>query len=83
MDTYDTHHSSAISLENVPTDKVERYAIISGKKNSQYNIREPVEKPTKNKAPPPNLAIITHHVPTPDIFDKISKTEPELEVKFI
>ena len=58
-------------------DKVERYGIIKGSEVEKYiyKISELVEKPPMDKAPS-NLAIMDRYVLTPDIFDKISETEP-------
>ena len=76
IDVYEKYNSSAISLEEVPLDKVERYGIINGceVENNLYKINELVEKPPKEKAPS-NLAIMGRYVLTPDIFDKIDETE--------
>ena len=77
IDVYSKYNSSAISLEEVPLEKVERYGIISGSEVEKdiYKIKELVEKPPKEKAPS-NLAIMGRYVLTPDIFDKIDETEP-------
>ena len=77
IDVYSKYNSSAISLEEVPIEKVERYGIISGSEVEKdiYKISELVEKPPKEKAPS-NLAIMGRYVLTPDIFDKIDETEP-------
>ena len=77
IDVYNKYHASAISLEEVPIDKVERYGIIkwSEVEKNIYKIKELVEKPPMDKAPS-NLAIMGRYVLTPDIFDKISETEP-------
>ena len=77
IDVYNKYHASAISLEEVPLEKVERYGIIKGSEVEKdiYKISELVEKPPKDKAPS-NLAIMGRYVLTPDIFDKIDETEP-------
>ena len=77
IDVYSKYNSSAISLEEVPIEKVERYGIISGSEVEKdiYKISELVEKPPKEKAPS-NLAIMGRYVLTPDIFDRIDETEP-------
>ena len=77
IDIYSKYKSSAISLEEVPVEKVERYRIISGSEVEKniYKISELVEKPPKEKAPP-NLAIMGRYVLTSDIFDSINETEP-------
>ena len=77
IDVYSKYQSSAISLEEVPPEKVERYGIISGSEVEKdiYKISELVEKPPMDKAPS-NLAIMGRYVLTPDIFDMIDETEP-------
>ena len=76
IDVYDKYGSSAISLEAVPEDKVERYGIIEGTQvwPNIYDINNLVEKPPVNEAPS-NLAIMGRYVLTPDIFDKIKETD--------
>ena len=53
IDVYSKYKSSAISLEEVPQEKVERYGIISESEVEKdiYKIKELVEKPPKEKAP--------------------------------
>ena len=77
IDVYDKYKKSAISLEAVPKDKVERYGIIKGEEvdSNIYNINQLVEKPLAEHAPS-NLAIMGRYVLTPDIFDKLDETEP-------
>lgn len=77
IDVYNKYGASAISLEEVPTEKVERYGIISGSEVEKdiYKISELVEKPPRDEAPS-NLAIMGRYVLTPDIFEKIDETEP-------
>ena len=76
IDIYEKYDASAISLEEVPMDKVERYGIINGSEVERniYKINELVEKPPKDKAPS-NLAIMGRYVLTPDIFDRLDETE--------
>ena len=75
IDIYNKYEASAISLERVPQEKVERYGIIKGVEIERdvYQIDELVEKPPVNEAPS-NLAIMGRYVLTPDIFDKIKET---------
>lgn len=76
IDVYNKYNASAISVEEVPMEKVERYGIINGSEVEKdiYKIAELVEKPPKDKAPS-NLAIMGRYVLTPDIFDKLDETE--------
>lgn len=77
IDIYKKYDASAIALEEVPIEKVERYGIIKGEEieKNVYKIDELVEKPSINEAPS-NLAIMGRYFLTPDIFDKIKETEP-------
>lgn len=77
IDVYNKYDASAISLECVPQDKVERYGIIEGVEVEKdvYKINKLVEKPSIDEAPS-NLAIMGRYVLTPDIFDKIEETTP-------
>lgn len=77
IDILNKYDSSAIALEEVPQNKVERYGIIDGNKieNNVYKINKLVEKPLIADAPS-NLAIMGRYVLTPDIFDKIKETKP-------
>lgn len=77
IEVYNKYNSSAISLEKVPLEKVERYGIIEGDEIEKdiLKINKLVEKPPMAEAPS-NLAIIGRYVLTPNIFDKIEETEP-------
>ena len=76
IDVHNKYEKSAISLEAVPTEKVERYGIIKGSEveSNVYDIDKLVEKPKLSEAPS-NLAIMGRYILTPDIFDKIKETE--------
>lgn len=77
IDVYKKYNSSAIAVEKVPDEKVERYGIIDGKpvEDTVYKIDHLVEKPALKDAPT-NLAIMGRYFLTPDIFDHIENTEP-------
>ncbi|MDL2246249.1 UTP--glucose-1-phosphate uridylyltransferase GalU [Methanobrevibacter sp. OttesenSCG-928-K11] len=77
IDVYNQYDSSAIALEKVPEEKVERYGIIDGVEVSKdiYEINKLVEKPPLAEAPS-NLAIMGRYVLTPEIFDLIKETKP-------
>jgi UTP--glucose-1-phosphate uridylyltransferase len=66
-----------LALEKVPAKEVNRYGIISGKKewDNVYSIHSLVEKPEPDQAPS-NLAIIGRYILTPDIFDILEKAKP-------
>ena len=77
INVYNKHEKSAIAIREVSPDRLNRHGIVDGSKISDnvYKINNLVEKPEISKAPS-NLAIVGRYVLTPDIFDKISQTEP-------
>lgn len=77
IDVYKKYNSSAIAVERVPDEKVERYGIIDGRpvEDTVYKINKLVEKPALKDAPT-NLAIMGRYFLTPDIFEHIENTEP-------
>lgn len=77
IDIHKKYNKSAISLEEVPQEKVSRYGIIDGVKVEEnvFDIKKLVEKPSVENAPS-NLAIMGRYILTPDIFDKLDETEP-------
>ncbi|KZX12009.1 UTP--glucose-1-phosphate uridylyltransferase GalU [Methanobrevibacter curvatus] len=77
INVHKKYNSSAIAVESVPHDKIERYGVIKGVEvePSVYNIEELVEKPAANEAPS-NLAIMGRYVLESEIFDLINETEP-------
>lgn len=76
IDIYNKYGASAISVEEVPPDKVERHSIINGKKaeDSIYKITELVEKPPRDKTPS-NLTIWTDTY-SHQTYLTINETEP-------
>ena len=77
IDLYVKYGKSAIAVEPVPDERVERYGIIDGTEVEEnvYKINRLVEKPALKDAPS-NLAIMGRYVLTPDIFEHIENTEP-------
>ena len=77
IDVYKKYNSSAIAVERVPDEKVERYGSIDGRpvEDTVYKIDKLVEKPALKDAPT-NLAIMGRYFLTPDIFEHIENTEP-------
>ncbi|WP_303247641.1 UTP--glucose-1-phosphate uridylyltransferase GalU [uncultured Methanobrevibacter sp.] len=77
IDVYNKYDASAIAVEEVPMEKVERYGIINGNEVEKgvYKINQLVEKPLRDHAPS-NLAIMGRYVLSSDIFDKLKETEP-------
>ncbi|MGJ7028064.1 MULTISPECIES: UTP--glucose-1-phosphate uridylyltransferase GalU [Methanothermobacter] len=77
MDIYEKHGASAIAVEEVPRDRVERYGIIDAEHlgGNLYSIRDMVEKPAVSEAPS-NLAIMGRYVLESEIFDHIKNIPP-------
>lgn len=77
LDVYEKYNASAIAIERVPQDKIERYGIIKGQQveDSVYRIEDMVEKPRPAEAPS-DLAITGRYVLDCEIFDHIEKVEP-------
>lgn len=67
--------ASVIAIQEVPIQDVNRYGIISIKKdmgNGLYEIADLVEKPSQDKAPS-RLAIIGRYVLSPKIFESLNE----------
>lgn len=77
IDVYEKYGKSAIAVEEVPEEKIERYGIIGGNEVEPgvIDINQLVEKPPRSVAPS-NLAIMGRYFLTPDIFDHIENVEP-------
>lgn len=77
IEVYEKYGKSAIAVEEVPEEKIERYGIIGGEEveNGVIDINQLVEKPPRSVAPS-NLAIMGRYFLTPDIFDHIENVEP-------
>ena len=77
IDVYEKYGKSAIAVEEVPDEKVERYGIIGGRivEENVYKVDQLIEKPPL-KVAPSNLAIMGRYFLTPDIFDHIEEVEP-------
>ena len=77
LDVHKKYDSSAIAIERVPRDKIERYGIIKGQQveDSVYKIEDMVEKPHPDEAPS-DLAITGRYVLESDIFDYIENVPP-------
>ena len=77
MDVFNKYEKSIISVREVPDDKVCNYGIVGAYEFEKciYKVNDLIEKPNCSQAPS-NLAIVGRYVLTPDIFDKISQTEP-------
>lgn len=74
---FDAYQSSVIGVKEVPDEAVPNLGIVDHQPidDSISKIIGMVEKPSLAKAPS-NLAIIGRYILTPDVFDKLSNTEP-------
>ncbi|HMK53159.1 MAG TPA: UTP--glucose-1-phosphate uridylyltransferase GalU [Methanobacteriaceae archaeon] len=77
IDIHEKYQSSAIAIESVPREKIERYGIIKGQEveKSVYHIEDMVEKPSLNEAPS-DLAITGRYILQPEIFDHLEHVPP-------
>ena len=77
IDVFNQYNKSTIAIRQVTPDRVTRHGIVSGSaiNDNVYKIDNLVEKPNVDEAPS-DLAIVGRYILTPDIFDKISQTEP-------
>ncbi|MBQ2831602.1 UTP--glucose-1-phosphate uridylyltransferase GalU [Methanobrevibacter sp.] len=77
IDVFNKYGKSAISIREVPCDKICSYGIVEADKveGNVYKINSLIEKPKINQISS-NLAIVGRYILTPDIFDKINQTEP-------
>ena len=75
MDVAEKHQGSVVALEEVPTDKVNRYGILDGTfmDDGVYRVNDFIEKPAPEEAPS-NLAFAGRYVFMPDIFDFLVQT---------
>lgn len=67
---------SVIAVKEVSSAETSRYGVIDVKKQfspNLFQIRDLIEKPTKNKAPS-NLAIVGRYVLAPEVFEALEET---------
>lgn len=77
LEIHEKYRSSAIAIERVSREKIERYGIIKGHEveKSVYHIEDMVEKPSLNEAPS-DLAITGRYILQPEIFDHLEQVPP-------
>jgi len=82
LDVHEKYDASAIAIERVPHDKIERYGIIEGQQveDAVYKIEDMVEKPRPEDAPS-DLAITGRYVLDSDIFDHLENIPPGVGVE--
>ncbi len=70
-----------VAIEEVPSSEVSKYGVIDGEKiagsNDRFMVSRMVEKPNPEDAPS-NLAIIGRYILTPEIFDVLESTAPDI-----
>lgn len=77
IEVHQKYQASALAVEEVLPQKIERYGIIQGEEieESVYRIEDMVEKPPLSDAPS-NLAIMGRYVLESEIFDYINEIPP-------
>ncbi len=75
IDMYDQYKQTIIAVENVPKEKVSRYGIVGGDKESDsiMRVNQLIEKPSV-KETPSTLAIAGRYILTPEIFAALDQT---------
>lgn len=77
LQVYDKYETSVVGVQEVPTENVSSYGIMSGNSfdGIQYEVNDLVEKPTQEDAPS-NLAIVGRYIIQPSIFSILADTAP-------
>lgn len=80
IDEFTKTQKPTISLKVISNDKLNKYGIVKASqiKPNIYEITDLIEKPNISDVNS-NLAIVGRYILTPDIFDKIKKTEPGVD----
>jgi len=78
LELFEQLQEPIVLLEEVDSNKVSRYGVIDGEQTNSkvYLVKDFIEKPTVDEAPS-NLAIAGRYILTPDIFEYLSRTEPD------
>ena len=70
-----------VAIEEVPYSEISKYGVIDGEKiagsNDRFMVSGMVEKPNPEDAPS-NLAIIGRYILSPEIFDVLESTAPDI-----
>lgn len=81
IDVYNKYKCSIIAIQEIPMSETNKYGVIKGEliddSDNVYRVDNMIEKPNSHDAPS-NLAIIGRYILTPDIFDILKKTKPDL-----
>jgi len=81
IDAFERLDGPVLAVERVPRDEISSYGVIAIEPNAKlgngvYQVRDLVEKPTREEAPS-DLAIIGRYVLTPDIFPALAATKSD------
>jgi UTP--glucose-1-phosphate uridylyltransferase len=79
VDVFEKVQGPVLAVERVGWDRVSSYGIVDIESESDgiYKVRDLVEKPARADAPS-DLAIIGRYILTPDIFEELAATAPDL-----
>jgi len=77
MSVFSRFHSSIISIELLPPEKISSYGIIKGSEIEPdiFAIQDIIEKPTPDSAPS-NMGAVGRYIFVPEIFDCLKRTSP-------
>ena len=77
---YNKYECSIVAIEDIPSDKTNKYGIIDGKliegTTNLFKIKSMIEKPDISKSPS-TMGIIGRYILTPDIFDILKNMTPD------
>ena len=81
IDVFDRVNGPVLAVERVPRENISSYGVIAIDESVDlgpgvYQVRDLVEKPTREEAPS-DLAIIGRYVLTPDIFPALAATKSD------
>jgi len=79
IEVFERYHAPVVGITPIDGPEISRFGVIQATEvePNVYRISDMVEKPKPEEAPS-NLAIIGRYILTPDIFDEIKKTEPDV-----
>ncbi len=77
VDVYLKHKCCIVAVEEVPTERIDRYGIIDAQlqDDQSYLVNSLIEKPKPADAPS-NLGVVGRYILEPQIFDEIERTAP-------
>ncbi len=83
VDVYEEYGGTIVGVQQVPLEATHRYGICdvepaaSGSEGARvYRIRELIEKPKPEHAPPSRLAIMGRYIVEPQVFEILERTAP-------